>query len=657
MGELPNHVVRAVVGRQRELGLLLNAIRRGKAVLLLGLPGVSKTTMVRAVAEDLGERPDRFVDVTGDEQLTAHALVGGFDPAGVIADGYRPEHFLPGPLARAMTAGGILYVEELNRAPAGALNALLTALSERYLEVPRLGRVEARDGFAVIGAANPLDDVGTSRLSRGLTDRFLILELDYQPREEELEIVRRRCEPAAEAAVAFAVDVARESRARPDLRHGAGVRGAIDFAGLLATWDGDLDLDLETVRFLGCSALAGKLRVKPTANRSACEIVSELIDAVLRRDWEGRIESLLEHMAPAPTGEPAKAEGDAGSTLTEEGDAALAAGGERPPGDRPREPDEIPGLSRPGSGAEAGESRSVPMVERDRPSAAGARPHEPTDARESPMRDLDAVLREAHDLVLRLRDGVPGTVGAPGSTLHSEPWRDHARGPLDVERTVDAIAAGGGRLERGNVAVLTRGRQRRHYVILVDHSGSMVGRKLELGATMAAALAQLSAAGQANYAVVAFDEDLREIKPLGEPADIEQVAEQILRLPEGRATDLGAALRAAAEACEQLPDATDVVLISDCMPTRGLKTFEGLAREVARIGSLYVCFTEERGSAIRMYHGERQLDLYEWWARQWVGEDRFGRFGDFGDIDRVVELLSGGPDDDGPQWAREGGSR
>jgi hypothetical protein len=185
----------------------------------------------------------------------------------------------------------------------------------------------------------------------------------------------------------------------------------------------------------------------------------------------------------------------------------------------------------------------------------------------------------------------------------------------------------------------------------------MVGRKLELGATMAAALAQLSAAGQADYAVVAFDEDLREIKSLDEPADIEDVVEQILRLPEGRATDLGKAFRAAAEACEQLPDATEVVLISDCMPTRGLKTFEGLAREVARIGSLYVCFTEERGSAIRLFHGERQLDLYEWWARQWVGEERFGRFGDLDELDGVVELLSAGHDDDGLQWAREGGSR
>ena len=105
----------------------------------------------------------------------------------------RPEHFVPGPLTRAMQAGGILYLEEMNRAPSGALNVLMTALSERYLEIPRLGRVEAKPGFTVVGAANPLDDVGTTRLSRGLVDRFVTLELDYQTREDELLIVVRRC--------------------------------------------------------------------------------------------------------------------------------------------------------------------------------------------------------------------------------------------------------------------------------------------------------------------------------------------------------------------------------------------------------------------------------------------------------------------------------
>src|SRR5206468_1514236 len=135
----------------------------------------------------------------------------------------------------------------------------------------------AAAGFTVIGAANPLDDVGTARLSRGLADRFLLLPLDYQPRDEEIEIVRRRCGTTRAGFHPFAVDVARESRGHPDLRHGASVRGAIDMVDLLAGWAGD-ELDLETLRYLGCTAYGGKLRVRPAARRPPLEIVDELID-------------------------------------------------------------------------------------------------------------------------------------------------------------------------------------------------------------------------------------------------------------------------------------------------------------------------------------------------------------------------------------------
>ncbi len=636
---LPEDIAEPVVGRRRELRLLLSALECGKAVLLIGLPGVSKTTMVRALAHHLGDEPDRFVDVTGDEQLTGHALVGTFDPPMVLKEGYRPGHFVSGPLARAMTAGGILYLEEMNRAPSGALNVLMTALSERYLEVPRLGRIQARPGFTVIGAANPLDDVGTMRLSRGLVDRFVTLELDYQARDEELTIVARRCGPERAGFHAFAVDVGRESRGHADLRHGASVRGAIDFVDLLSAWDPS-ELDLDTLRFLGCSAYAGKLRVKPSASRTACDIVHELIDRVLRRDHGGSVETLLEHALAAPAGQPVETDEQGDATLAEEGEALASGGGDRPAPRPERRPDEIPGLARPGTGQEPGDSRSVPMVGRDRPSTGSIRPRELTDHRDTHLQDPEAVLRHARELVLRVREGLPSARGAHGTALVARPWTETAPGPLSVEHTIDAFVANGGLLERDDFHIEAREPLLRHYVILVDHSGSMVGRKLELGATMAAALAQLSAAGGADYAVVAFDEDLKEIKPLGADADIEEVVDRVLRLPEGRATDLGKVFRAAADASDRLPEATDVILISDCMPTKGTKTFDGLARLAARIPSLYICFADERSAAIHFYQGERQLDLYQWWAQQWVGRERLKEFADLDDVEGVVDLLS-----------------
>jgi len=257
-------------------------------------------------------------------------------------------------------------------------------------------------------------------------------------------------------------------------------------------------------------------------------------------------------------------------------------------------------------------------------------------------------MRAARELDLRARPGVPSAAGPSGLALRSRHWRDARNGHLDVDATIGAYVAGAGTLQRDDYRLLDREPHVRHYVILVDHSGSMVGRKLQAGATMAAAMAQLSAAGRARYAVLAFDDQVSELKALDEERDVEEVVEQILRLPEGRATDLGKALRAAAERADALPEATDAILISDCMPTRGATTFPALQKLAARVPSLYICFTEEASAAIRMFHSERQIDLYQWWARQWVGEERMADIRDPDDIHRLVDLLSTESQQHGP---------
>jgi Mg-chelatase subunit ChlD len=391
------------------------------------------------------------------------------------------------------------------------------------------------------------------------------------------------------------------------------------------------------------------VRVKPSSGRTACAIVHELIDLVLERDYEGSVEVLLEHAAAAPVGDPAESDGDGSGRRDPEAEAAVGTG-DRPPeetDDRRSPDDEIPGLSRPGGG-EAGESRSVPMVDRDQPAARGARTAELPGVRDTHLRDPEAVMRAARELDLRARQGVPSAAGPSGLQLHSTHWSEARRGHLDVDATIGAFVAAAGTLQREDYRLLDREPHVRHYLILVDHSGSMVGRKLEAGATMAAALAQLSAAGRARYAVLAFDDQVSEIKALDEEQDVEDVVERILRLPEGRATDLGKVLRAAAELADALPEATDTILISDCMPTRGATTFPALYQLTARVPSLYICLTEEASPAIRMFHGDRQLDLYQWWARQWVGEDRLAAIRDPDDIHRLVDLLSTDTPQPGP---------
>ncbi|HRE00023.1 MAG TPA: AAA family ATPase, partial [Ilumatobacteraceae bacterium] len=63
-----------------------------------------------------------FEFVEGNAELTPARLVGHFDPARVLTDGYDPEVFVDGPLLTAMRDGSLLYVEEINRIPEETLN-------------------------------------------------------------------------------------------------------------------------------------------------------------------------------------------------------------------------------------------------------------------------------------------------------------------------------------------------------------------------------------------------------------------------------------------------------------------------------------------------------------------------------------------------------
>ena len=629
-----------LVGRRHELRLLRQAVALRRPVLLLGPPGVSKTTMLRVLAGPTAQDGEAVHWVTGDEQLSAHVLVGTFDPSLVLREGYRAEHFWPGPLVRAMRDGAILYIEELNRAPSGALNVLITALSERYVDVAHLGHVRAAPGFMVAGSANPLDDIGTGRLSRGLLDRFLVLEVDYQPRPEEIEIVLREAPAAGKRLAGFAVDLVRRTRDHPDFRYGASIRAAIDLASLLAGQAGALragpgGADPVLLRCLVCAAFVGRVRLRPAVTRSACDLVMELFSG-LATETAGSLEVLL---ADVGGGTPAPALDDADAPQADAGPEGADQGG-RDSRNRP-DPAELPGLERPGGSGEAGRSRSVPMMSRDSPvTAAPSMVQEMDQVAEDPLADFGQAVRKAAELVLRVRGTLDsGAAGVQGRTLRSKPWRPGEPGELDLVATLANIAAHGGLAADDDVHVLERAPERVDYLILIDHSGSMVGRKLSLAAVLAAVVAQLSEVGGTRYGVLAFDEQVISVKDLDAEDEISEVVERILLLPEGKATDLSQALRAAMELTHDLP-APQTVLISDCMPTRGMTGFAELAGLAARVPSLHICYLDDRQPVIELHGSGARLNLYEWWARRWVGDQRVYNVDRVDDLDLVVEGLS-----------------
>lgn len=222
-------IAAAVVGRSRELNLVLAAVAAGRDILLEGPPGTSKSTMLRAITEHWGVP---FVLVEGNAELTPARLVGHHDPARVLAEGYSAENFVAGPLVSAMREGGFLYIEELNRAPEDTLNVLLGAMAERAVTVPRVGTIGAVPTFRVLASMNPFDNVGTARISDSVYDRWNRLAVGYQSADEEADVVAVRTGVDDLALITDAVALTRATRSHHDLRRGSSVRGAIDLVAI-----------------------------------------------------------------------------------------------------------------------------------------------------------------------------------------------------------------------------------------------------------------------------------------------------------------------------------------------------------------------------------------------------------------------------------------
>ncbi len=276
-----------VVGRERELDLILAAVAAGRDLLLEGPPGTSKSTLLRAITAEWGIP---LVFVEGNADLTPAKLVGHHNPARVLREDYSADNFVDGPLLEAMRTGGFLYVEEFNRAPEDTLNTLLTAMAERQIAVPRVGSVTAAPTFRVVASMNPYDNIGTTRLSTSVHDRLCRLAIGYQDADSERGIVALRAplpevKPARyERLAADAVAVTRATRDNPDIRQGSSVRGAIDLTliagqllGLGEAGPDDEERYRQVVFDAMVVALSGRIFLDETVDSSPEE--------VLRRIW------------------------------------------------------------------------------------------------------------------------------------------------------------------------------------------------------------------------------------------------------------------------------------------------------------------------------------------------------------------------------------
>ncbi len=174
-----NEIGKVVVGREKEIDLLLMCLLARGHVLLEGVPGVSKTLIANAFSKCLGLQFKR-VQFTPD--ILPLDIIGGF----VFNLKNREFEFRKGPIFT-----NILLADEINRAPPKVQSALLESMQE--LQVTVEGHTEKLPfPFMVIATQNPLEFEGVYPLPEGQLDRFMVkVSFRYPSREVESSILKR----------------------------------------------------------------------------------------------------------------------------------------------------------------------------------------------------------------------------------------------------------------------------------------------------------------------------------------------------------------------------------------------------------------------------------------------------------------------------------
>jgi MoxR-like ATPase len=175
---LKSAIGKIVVGQSDVVEQLVMAILCNGHSLLVGVPGLAKTLLVKTLADamDLSFKRIQFTpdlmpgDITGSE----------------ILDESRHFKFIKGPVF-----ANIILADEINRTPPKTQAALLEAMQERTVTVAGV-EYPLPQPFFVLATQNPIEQEGTYPLPEAQLDRFMFLiKVDYPSFEEELQIVKQ----------------------------------------------------------------------------------------------------------------------------------------------------------------------------------------------------------------------------------------------------------------------------------------------------------------------------------------------------------------------------------------------------------------------------------------------------------------------------------
>jgi MoxR-like ATPase len=307
-------IAKIIVGQQDVVDGVLTCLLAGGHVLLEGVPGLGKTTLLRTLARALHLKYSR-IQFTPD--LMPADIVGSMIIE-TAEGGSKSLRFQPGPIF-----ANLVLADEINRATPKTQSALLEAMQERTVTSGTVTH-ELEPPFLVMATQNPIEMEGTYPLPEAQLDRFLmkilvnypnraelstIVERTIQREDVEVERVIDRREILEVRAVCrqvlvashvqdFAVDLVLATQpensqahelARKYIRYGSSPRGAqamVECGRVLALMRGRFHLSVEDVRHIAAAVLRHRIILNFDAHadgQTPDTILDEIIRSVAAR--------------------------------------------------------------------------------------------------------------------------------------------------------------------------------------------------------------------------------------------------------------------------------------------------------------------------------------------------------------------------------------
>ena len=287
LDQVRQEIAKVIVGQQDVIDGVLICLLAGGHVLLEGVPGLGKTTLLRTLSRVLHLKYSRI-------QFTPDLM-----PADIVGSmmietddrGAKSLRFQPGPIF-----SNLVLADEINRATPKTQSALLEAMQERTVTSGTTTH-ELDAPFLVMATQNPIEMEGTYPLPEAQLDRFLMkIVVEYPSREELNRIVDRTIEREDQNVTAkadraeilklrtvcrdvliaphvqeFAIDLIMATQpdtefahdvAKKYIRYGSSPRGAqalIECGRVLALMRGRLNLSIDDLRFLAPSILRHRI--------------------------------------------------------------------------------------------------------------------------------------------------------------------------------------------------------------------------------------------------------------------------------------------------------------------------------------------------------------------------------------------------------------